>query len=744
MRTAAKWIFGTLAALALLVGVAGAVIYTFDWNRVKPRINDMVANATGRQFEIRGDLEVNWQRDLLATGGWRRYIPLPVIHANDLVLGNPEWAEHDMMATADDIRFGVELLPLFERTVTLRSLSVGGANVALERDKDRNNWTFAKPGPQEENPGKPWKLAVSEVLVREGKLAYRDTPLELALDANIKSIADKAGATPSADPAYGMAFDVTGKYRAARIEGSGKVGEVLSLRDPEVRFPVLLNIRAGKVEAQAQGRIGNLYEHPELDLQVRLAAPSMAMLYPLTGIVLPNTPPFATSGHLTGKLDPHSRLWRYDNFKGTVGKSDLQGSLQYEGSGERPKLTGEMTSRLLQLADLGPLIGVGGERADPAAKEAAARKGQATSSKRPGRVLPDNAFMTDRWQAMDLDLRFSGDRIVHDAELPLENVHTHAVLTNSVLKLTPLEFGVAQGKLSADITLDGSSNPMQARLVASVRAVQLPKLFPTVQAMQQSAGRIDGAVALVSRGNSIASLLGASGGEIKVYLQSGRISKFLLEAASLNIASAVVAKLFGDSEVRIRCAGVSMALKDGLATMRDFRISTEDALIDVTGAIDFADERLALHIKPESNKLKILSLRTPLYVNGTFGQPDIGLEKGPLLLRAGAAIALIAAAPAAAALLPLTVPGTDKQANCDELLTEARAKPTTRPDTSAPIEDKAAPSTAGGNAAQAGKQKPETRQPGTRQPSGKPSQGARQEQTFGNRQNGPASTLRAH
>lgn len=762
MGRAAKWIGGILAVLALLCAILILVVYFFDWNRVKPRISQQVTAATGRHFDIGGKLAVDWRRDAQAHESWKKFVPLPVLQAEDVVLGNPEWAEHDNMASVKKLSLGIELLPLLERKVVLRDLSLQGAVVALEREQERNSWTFERPADSADDSGEPWQLAVSELRLSEGQLAWRDAPLQLAIDATVQSLeapenapgADAPGvATPGADASgagapgtdasgagapYFMAFSFTGTYREAKLEGEGKTGAMLSLRDPDVRFPVFLDARSGDVAARAEGVVGNLQGHPELDLQVRLSAPSMAMLYPVTGVVLPNTPPFASSGRLHGSLAAHGQVWRYQDFTGSVGKSDLQGSLEYERPEQgRPSLSGELKSKLLQFADLGPLIGAGKTPADPAAPEAAARESRPRSNRRPDRVLPDNAFITDRWQAMDLDLRFSGDHIVRDAALPLENLRTHAIMKDSVLELSPLAFGVAEGTLEADIRLDGSRKPMRARLTASLRDVQLPALFPTVEAMRQAAGRIDGAIAMSARGNSIAELLGAGEGELKVYLQSGRISKFLLEAASLNVASAVVAKLFGDSEVRIRCAGVSMAMKDGLATMRDFRISTEDALIDVTGAVDFADERLSLDVKPESRGLRIFSLRTPLYVDGTFSDPDIGLEKGPLLARAGAAIGLIAAAPAAVALLPLTVPGADTQTDCDELLAAAHSKPSMRPDTSSPIDERSPEQKSDAGKTQT---KPAATPPA---PAAKPGRDADTE-VFGNGATGPSSTIRAH
>src|SRR5690606_38842534 len=192
MRTATKWILGIIAFLLLLVVAAGIIIYTFDWNRAKPRINSMVSEATGRSFEIRGDLDVDWQRDATAEGGWRRFVPLPVIQAEDVILSNPEWAEKDLMAEIGRISFGVELLPLLERTVVLRSATFQNASVAIERTADQNNWTFESKDKQEDEKkeSEPWQIAVSEISINESQLAYRDAPLELSIDANITTVGD--------------------------------------------------------------------------------------------------------------------------------------------------------------------------------------------------------------------------------------------------------------------------------------------------------------------------------------------------------------------------------------------------------------------------------------------------------------------------------------------------------------------------------------------------------------------------
>jgi uncharacterized protein involved in outer membrane biogenesis len=167
----------------------------------------------------------------------------------------------------------------------------------------------------------------------------------------------------------------------------------------------------------------------------------------------------------------------------------------------------------------------------------------------------------------------------------------------------------------------------------------------------------------------MADLLGHGTGEMRLYVREGVLSKQLLELAALNVGSIIVGRLFGeDREVRLRCAVADFTVQDGMARTRVVKMSTEDAIVEATGTIDLASEKLDLRIKPESLEWKFFSLRTPLYVRGTFGDPDVGIEPGPLLLRAGAAVVAAVAAPAALALIPITVPAADDDTYCKPLL----------------------------------------------------------------------------
>ncbi|MET1113776.1 MAG: AsmA family protein [Comamonas sp.] len=719
-----RWVAGIVAVLlALLVALILFIVY-FDLNRAKPWIEQKVSEGTGRSFSISGPLSADWHWPQPLDTGWRRWIPGVTVHAEQLELGNPvdfttpeapasaatglpalpgrkglgmpvpgaQGEAADAKATpgkpdgapqkvttsakaadaapaneaADAARdpatmasighasASLRLWPLLARSIQIDTLVLDEPDIVLARRKDgKANWQFERREPS----AQPWEFDLGELRIQHGWLGYVDGTMDLAIRARLASI-DNA----PADSPYGLGFAVTGRYGKAQVTGQGKAGPVLSLREQKVDYPLQLSARAGSVTASAEGILANPSKLSGLDFDVALKAASMADLYPLTGLVLPNTPAFETRGHLTGSLEPQKAVWKYEQFKGKVGRSDLAGSLTYTSAKPRPRLEGFMRSEQLRLADLVPVLGT---------SEAKAQRAKATG----GKILPDETFDIGRWNAMDLDLKFDGKHIVGSDKLPIDALSTHAVLKNGVLRLDPLRFDVAKGKFNTVLVLDSNKKPLQGEIRGTVAGLKLSALFPKVALMEKSLGQMDGAVALTAQGNSVAKLLGTSTGEFKLYVRNGTLSAELLDLAALNVGSVVVAKLFGDDrEVQLQCAVADFAVNQGVARARVAKLATPEANVEMTGTIDLGRELFDLNIKPESLKWKFFSLRTPLYVRGPFSQPKVRPEIAPLALRAGAAVVAAAIAPVALALLPITVPAAEDDANCGALLAAGRAQ----------------------------------------------------------------------
>ncbi|MCA7923724.1 AsmA family protein [Burkholderia cenocepacia] len=743
----AAWIVGIVA---VLIAAAGIFIFTFDWNRAKPWVNEQVSTALGRPFAINGDLKVGWRRPDGETG-WRAWVPWPSFSATQLEIGNPDWAQAPKFVTLDAAHFDLAILPLLAHEIVIPSIDVVNPAVDLERRADGSNtWTFQFK--QSSQPSR-WKVRLDSFGFAKGTVTYRDAitkaDLTIAIDtlgqpiplgdvlkeqeqtsraasaqrvgkhgaAQLGAKADaqaasgasaaatsasgasaasgvasaasassgsSASSAPSASaaaaasgvsgaaapakpsgPTYAFGLKVDGRYKNVPISGTGKVGGVLAIQDTSQPFPLQADVKAGDTRLAIVGTLTDPRHLAALDLRLWLQGTSMSHLYQLTGITLPDTPPYATEGRLIGNFKPNASTFRYENFNGRVGGSDLGGTLTWAQREPRPKLSGELVSNLLQFSDLAPVIG-----ADSAASK---KKRGDTTRQPPDRVLPVAAFRTERWSAIDADVKFTGRKLIKSADLPITNLYTHILMQDGVLTLEPLQFGVAGGTLATNAHLDGSRTPLKGRFTLAARHLKLKQLFPTQKVMQTAFGEINGDASLSATGNSPAALAATSTGEVKALITNGRISRLLMEAAGLNVANVVYEKLFGNRDVNINCAAIDFVATDGMLDPKVFALDTDDALINVDGPINLRDESLDLKIHPHTKGFRIFSLRSPLYAKGTFKNPKVGVDAGALALRAGAMVGLGLINPFAA-LIPLIAPSNNRDVPCSELFGQMKAQ----------------------------------------------------------------------
>ena len=638
-------------AVATIVLLLIVLFLLFDWNMLRPYINRKVSESTGRAFAIQGNLDVKFYGGLATEKGWRRYVPRPYVSAEDIHMSNPDWATAGKeMAVAKRVDVGFRVLPLLSKNLIITDLRLDGPLVALQRRKDgTNSWTLKDNGPSE------WKFDIERLAFSTGSLRYLDQAIGLDLKADAKTINGNTQSAVKGAPPYGLAFTLGGTYNKAPVTGGGKAGAVLTLTDADITFPIEANADIGGNKIDLRGTLSDPKSLDGMDLKMRLAGPSMAELYPLTGVLLPDTPPYETHGRLKGQKGGDDRwTFTYDKFSGKVGASDIAGTLTYVQRATRPLLRGELVSQQLRLADLGPTVG-----ADTGAGTRQAGKVKAAPS---GKALPVDEFNTAKWGAMDADVKFTGKRIVRANDIPLQNVVADLHMKDKVLKLTPLNFGMAGGQISSNISLDGRNKAIDAQARVAARHIKIRELFPKLQSMQASFGEINGDAALIGKGNNVASMLATSNGEINAVVTEGSVSKFMLEIAGLNVANAVVTKIFGDKQVHMNCLAAESAVRNGRANVQRFVLDTDDAVIEVNGYVDLAQEQLNLDIRPQTKGTRILTLRTPLYAKGTFANPDVGPYKTPIAIKAGAAAVLAAISPLAA-VLPLVnvtrVPDTD-------------------------------------------------------------------------------------
>lgn len=665
---------GTKILLALL-GALVVFLLLFDWDWLRGPLNRAISEKTQRRFD---------SSHLAVQLGWN-----PVIRLKDVYFANADWADgtgDHPMARIGTLEFSVSLRDLWNGKVFVPRVAMDQAELNFEKAEDeRRNWVLGEPSETKE----PSKLLISSLSVRQGKLRYvdRTTPFDIGVDVETfdpaaAAKADDAKARPD-NARYTTRYRFAGTYHDAKFSGQAQTGDVLSFQGSDVPFPIQGRLVAGTTRLDVEGTVADAAHISGIDVRLNIAGNTLANLYPFLLLPLPASPPYRLSGHL--KLD--GNRYSMQDIQGRIGKTDVAGEAAYVQREPRPLLTTTLHSKLLNLPDLGPLVGLTTkdtadarpltqaetqtrERAQAREKQTSGERALPTGTVQGERLLPTGKFEGGRFKAIDAEADLRVDRIDAPDFIALQNLRVKLDLKDAVLRLDPFDVDLADGEIRSVVRLDAQQPTLRADVDITARRLKLARLVPPSPRLAPSSGAMGARAKLSASGNSIADLAAKADGQVQAALSQGQVSNLLDAVSGLNGGKILTLLMGGDKPIPINCGAVSFDVKDGQGKSQLFVIDTEDTRIEGDGGFDLDHERFDLTIAPKPKKARILSLRTPVRVYGSFRSPDFELDKAGLALRGGGAVALALVNPLAA-LLPLIETGPGEDTDCQRLLASA-------------------------------------------------------------------------
>ncbi|MFK7890240.1 MAG: AsmA family protein [Granulosicoccus sp.] len=124
-----KRLLFAVVGLVLLLGLGVvALVYLVDWNDFKDTIQNQVKNQTGRDLQITGDLSPS-------------VFPWAGISLGEISLANAEGYGEQPFARIGSADVKVELLPLIQKKINVRTVQLHGLQLDLQRNAEgQNNW----------------------------------------------------------------------------------------------------------------------------------------------------------------------------------------------------------------------------------------------------------------------------------------------------------------------------------------------------------------------------------------------------------------------------------------------------------------------------------------------------------------------------------------------------------------------------------------------------------------------------
>jgi len=448
-------------------------------------------------------------------------------------------------------------------------------------------------------------------------------------------------------------FALEGVWNNSPIDATGSIGP----GDENIAVAFVVEMFGAKTEMS--GTIGELDEFEDVALHVRVAGERLSDLNLIAGS-LPSIGPYTLKADLRDREDG---IYVLENFTAQIAESDLAGRLEFS-SGERPRLTADLSSTLLDLDAL--LAKNTGDATAPSADgggaDAAGDAGTSSGDADPKRVFPDDridfAALDEADARVSLkvsELRYR-DLSLRDAELGLE-------LEQGVLRIDPIQAGLGDGDVVARIVLQSRSERPEVQLELKLIDVELAAVKPLFDLSDIINGPLDLEVALSGQGRSAHEIASTLGGRVDLVIGAGTIPNAYDDLIAADLLRFIVPGAEGDA-AQLNCFVARFDLKDGVALNKALLFDTALTTTAGKGQIDLGRELADLTVVPRPKDPSLLSLAIPVVIDGPLLDLSYNLKKEEALLDLAGAVLGTALMGPFGILIPLVSAGSGDDNPC--------------------------------------------------------------------------------
>ena len=476
------------------------------------------------------------------------------------------------------------------------------------------------------------------------------------------------------NPHWGLALSFSADTRTENVEGrrihlggEGRyeqepftfdllIGPLLDLTHADTPYPISGDLTSGETRLWIDGSVVQPFALEALEGNFRLEGPSPAELTELTGIALPELPPYRVNGYLRYQDD----LLTVNELDGGFGDSDVAGDVRLR-FGARPKLWATLVSQQLEADDLLPLFGMS-PKTGPSETESAEQRQWEAEERRTGKLFPDRAWNLEALRNTDIVLDYEASDVQAE-HVPFEDLELALELEQGVMTVDPLLVGLGGGRVRASWVMDARQAALEGDLQLALDQVNLRALLDEAglpDVARDTLGVFGGRGDFRYHGRSMHEVMAGLDGELELAMSQGWLDIIAAELLPLNVANALVAALTGEEQVQLECTYVRFVADDGLADLANFFMATEIAHFEGAGAINLATERMDMAFQGHNVDPTLFTGNSPVELKGTLRDPEVNVITEELVAR-GALSLLGALVAPPLAILPWVDPGDGEQ-----------------------------------------------------------------------------------
>lgn len=588
-----------LAVLGLVVVLVGA-LFLVPTERLASLAAQQFEAATGRSLTIGGEVGLS-------------VFPVVGARAQDISIGNPDWAGGGDLLQAAEMDIGVDLMSLFSGTVAVERVVLQSPVVTLRRAADgRATWEFEAPGDANgggaqsqsddgtagqdvPSRGVMRDLSLAEARIVDGTFRFLDEGADLAVELSALNatleMPDMGGA---------MSLDADGRMNGQPVTVSFQAANAGSLIGGTLT-QVELEAGVAGAEAGFEGRVA--LTDLILEGQARGGLPALAPVLAALGQSGADLPaeylPVAFSGQVT-RTESGQVFLR--DVSGSAGEVSATVSADMTFGGLRPTINAQASIPVIDLRGAGgsPDGGSGGNTGgwsrDPIDASALG--------------------------AMDGVIALAIDELRTDSGT-FGPIRLRSKIENARAVTRVREARVFGGDVAGRVVLN-NRNGFSARAVLQADGLSLLQVLRDTAGFERLNGTAQGSINLLGAGNSLHAIMNSLRGEGSLAFSQGEIIGFDLAGMLRNLDLSYVGE--GSKTIYNSITG-SFTMNDGVLSNDDLLFDSPRVGVTGEGQVGVGAQTLDYRVVPsalrddEGN-----ALRVPLIVTGPWSAPRFRLD----------------------------------------------------------------------------------------------------------------------
>jgi AsmA protein len=574
-----KALFAVVLGLVVLLG---AVLFLVPTERLAGIAADQFRTATGRTLTIGGEVGLS-------------VFPVLGARAQDITIGNPDWADGGDILRAGEMDIGVDVMSLFSGTVAVQRVVLQSPVITLQRRSDgRATWEFgtgdAAPAPG--GSGTMRDLSLAEARIVDGTVRFRDETTQMALEL---TGLDATLAMPQA--AGPLTLEATGRFNGQPLSVAFQAGNVADMLAGGLTAVTLQAELAG-ANAQFDGRLALSDLTLDGDMQGRLPAlvPVMTALGQAGSEIPQDYLPIVVDGRVTRTAEGQVFL---RGGSATFGQTAMTADADLSTDGPRPRLNAQVSIPALDLR------GQGGDA--PAAQPEG---------------WPRTPIDASALGLIDGDIALSVGQVRSDSGTfgPIR-LRTTIDAARAVTDIREAQlFG---GRVTGQFIANNRSG-LSVRAALQAADISLLAALRDVAGFERLEGTARANVDLLGSGNTIDAIMNSLQGSGSVAFEEGEIIGLDLAGMLRNLDLSYVGE--GSRTIYNSITG-SFDVAGGV--LRNDDLLFESSRVQVTGAGDVGIGQRVLDYRIVPSALRDEAgnaLRVPLIVTGPWNAPRLRLD----------------------------------------------------------------------------------------------------------------------